>query len=199
MALIPKSLPSHGNLIFKVTTAPTTEPITAAEVRAYAKIDTDAEETLIESFIVAVRQAAEAWLGRSLLEQTITAYLDWWPDEVVKLPRPPLISVTSIATLDEDDSATTYSSDNYFVRTDIDPGEVVVKSGSSPPINTDRYHGGYRIVYTAGYGDETTDVPTGIKIGLMEWVLYVIENRIVGREPPEDAMPLLGTFRIKKI
>lgn len=199
MRLIEKPLPRHGNMKFKVVIAPETEPITAAEVRAYGKIDSTGEDILIESMIMAVREVAESWLGRALIEQTIEAYFDWWPDNPVKLPRPPLLSVSSIVTVSEEGSETLYSVDNYYVRTETEPGEIIIKAGAVAPINTDRYHGGFKITYQAGYSDNADEVPQGIKVGLMEWVLHAIENRIVDREPPEMARPLLGAFFKRRI
>jgi uncharacterized phiE125 gp8 family phage protein len=195
--LIPKKLPSHGNIVFSVTTEPDSEPITADEVKTHSRIDTDAEDTYIDSLITAVRQVAEPWLGRALIQQTITANLDWWP-EVVKLPRPPLISVTSIKTIDELDNKTTYDANSYYIRNEIHPGQIIIRDGQTPPINTDRYYGGFEIVYLAGYGDSDS-VPQGIKNGLIEWVAYAYENRTIDREPSEDAMPLLMAYRIHRI
>ena len=199
MALIEKPLPGHGNMKFKVTEAPEIEPITADEVKDYCSIDTDAQDTLIDSLITAVRQAAEPWLGRALIEQTITAYLDHWPDNPVRLPRPPLVSISSIVTLSEEDAATTYDSDNYYYNANVEPGQVVVKAGCSPPINTDRYYSGYRIIYLAGYGEEATDVPQIIRTGLLEWVQFALENKVVDRDPPQIARALLGAYRIHPV
>lgn len=200
MALINPPLPCHGGLVFKVTDPPCREPITADDVRTYGRIDTEAEDTLIGTMITTVREAAEAWMGRALITQEITASLDWWPEKgIVKLPRPPLIEVASIKTVDEEDTKTTYSTDAYYIRTEIDPGQIVIKTGSTPPINTDRAHGGYEIIYDAGYGDEVVDVPQAIRTGLIEWVLFAYENRVVDREPPVDAMPLLGAYQIRRV
>jgi len=108
------------------------------------------------------------------------------------------MSVSSITTLSEEHSEVLYSFDNYFVRTDVEPGEVIIKNGCAPPINTDRYFGGYKITYMAGYGD-AEDVPQEIKAGLWEWVVFALENRVITRDPPEMARPLLGGKRILKV
>lgn len=187
-------------MIFNVTDPPCREPITAANVREYGRIDTTAEDTLIGSLITAVRQVAEGWMGRALITQEITVSLNWWPEkQIVKLPRPPLIEVMSIKTVNEQGTKTTYDTDSYYTRVDIIPGQVVIKTESSPPINTDRVYGGYEIVYDAGYGDAVADVPQGIRTGLIEWVLFAYENRVVDREPPENAMPLLGAYQLRRI
>lgn len=190
-------MPNHGNLAWKVTTEPIEEPISTSFVKSYSKIETDEDDTMIGNLITAVRQVAEPWLGRALISQTITSYLDWWPDDVIKLPRPPLVSVTGVYTIDEEDGETEYNIDNYFVRTEIEPGELVIKNGAAAPINTDRYHGGFKIVHTNGYGT-ADDIPQLLKFGLVEWVLFAIENRITSRQPPEEAKPLLEAYRIHK-
>ena len=201
-----------GNLRWKVTTAPSIEPVTASEVKTYARIDGSSEDSLIESFIKAVRIATERYLGRALIEQTITARMDEFSnynsedlkplyayagsDVVIELPRPPLISVTSVSTLDEDDTKTTYASSNYFVRTIPEPGQLVIRDGSTPPINTDRYFGGYEIIYKAGYGDEATDVEEAIRLGIIMWVADIYENRVPISEPPGIVDTIMAPFRI---
>ena len=194
--LIQKPLPNHGNLVWQITTKPAVEPITTTEVKNWGKIETSAEDSIIENLITAIRQMAESWLGRALIEQTITSTLDFWPGIIVKLPRPPLISITSISTIDEEDNETTYSTDNYFARIDIEPGQAVIKNGSSPPINANRYYGGFKIIHVNGYGDEAADVPQDLKQGLIEWVLFALENRLVNREPPENAIPTLKKYQM---
>ena len=198
--LIPKPLPDHGNLVWQVNIVPEVEPITVAQVKSWGKIETTAEDDVITTLITAIREVAEAWLGRALIEQRIVSTLDYWPENgIVNLPRPPLMSVVKIETLDEEDTATLYSSNNYFVRTDVEPGQIIIKNGCSPPINTDRYYGGFKITHTNGYGYEAADVPAALKQGLIEWVLDALENRQIDREPPNMALPILGRYKLKRI
>jgi len=197
--IIPKPLPNHGNLVWQVSVDPEVEPITVDQVKDWGKIETTAEDDVITTLIVAIREVAEAWLGRALIEQRIVSTLDYWPDGPLQLPRPPLIAVVSIVTLDQDDTETTYDSDNYFVRTDVEPGQIHIKNGASPPINTNRYYGGFKITHRSGYGDEVTDVPQALKQGLIEWVLDALENRQIDREPPNMALPILGRYKLRKI
>ncbi len=191
--------PEGGNRVWKVTTAPTIEPVTVAELKTYMRLDTSAEDDLIEGFITAVREAAEEWLGRSLLSQTITMSLDFWPNEVIRLPRPLLISVTEIRTLDESDSETTYSSSNYYVRTIPEPGEIALIQGASFPENTERDHGGYEIEFVAGYGTSASDVPNSIRQGIKLWAALIYENRVPIKDPPKISKSLMSFYRVLKI
>ena len=104
MALIPDRLDKDNvNFTWKVTTKPSIEPITNDEVKLYARIDGSSEDDLIDGFIQAVREATEKFLGRALINQTITAVFDAWFSDLIELPRPPLVSVTELRTVGEDE------------------------------------------------------------------------------------------------
>ncbi len=196
MPLIPVQITEEENLSWKVTTAPIIEPVTHSEVKTYARIDGSSENNLIDVFIQAVREATEKFLGRALINQTITVSLNVWPISPITLPRPPLVSITEVRTVNEDLSESVYSSDNYYVRINPEPGELVIKFDKTDPINTDRYFGGYEIEFIAGYGDSVGDVPEAIKLGIIEWVKEIYENRTPVFPPPAAAITLLSPFRI---
>ena len=191
-----KSLPSDGNRIWKVTTNPVIEPITVDEVKEFAHIDGTDEDTLISGFITAARMNCEAYLGRALISQTITMKMDFWPGETIDLPRPPLISITAVEILDEDDTATEYSSSNYYIITESIPGQLVLKRDVTYPTNSDRDHQGYQIRFKAGYGTSASDVPSAIRQGLKMWTTDIYENRVVRPDPPPEAMPLLHLYKV---
>lgn len=198
-SIIPKKLDRTGNLRFKVTTAPALEPVSVAELKTFARIDGTTEDTLLAEFIQAARENTEKYLSRALITQTITASLDFWGDMAIQLPQPPLISVTQIHTLDESDVQTVYSASNYYLITDEEPGKVIIKSGASPPTTTIRQKGGIQIVYLAGYGAASSDVPQGIRMGVQLWAASIYENRVIGKEPPPEAISSLRSFRIFNI
>jgi uncharacterized phiE125 gp8 family phage protein len=197
--IVPKPLPSHGNRAWKVTTEPLTEPITKDEVKFYARLDGTYEDDFIDNIIKSVRISAERYMGRALITQSITMSMDWWPGEQVELPRPPLIDITSIKTIDEDGTETTYSSDNYFIDTNSEPGKVVIKNGVTFPENNDRYQGGYQIIFRAGYGGDSSDVPEAIRTGLIAWVTWIYENRKPISKPPEQAHAALFPYKVVRI
>ena len=191
--IISKPLDKHGNRKWKVTTPPIIEPITLDELKSFARIDGTEDDVLLEGFIRTIREAMESYLKRALISQTITLQMDFWPGTVIELPMPPLISITSVSTIDEDDVETVYDSDNYYVHTDIEPGELVLKNGVTAPYNSDRYHGGYRIVYLAGYG-YPSDVPQIIKDSMKLWCAIYYETRMLTEKPPSDVISLLERF-----
>lgn len=188
------------NKYWQITVEPTVEPIDVDEVKDFARIDGTDEDTFITNYIIkTVRRATERYLNRALNTQTIKLELDEWNVKRIELPRPPLISVSSIVTVDEDDSTTTYSTDNYYYVTTHEPGYVVIKNDSSVPINETRKTGGFRITYTAGYGNSASDVPIDIRTAMLLWATAIYEKRDLQGEPPPDAKELLGIYRIHNL
>lgn len=199
MPIICESLPGNptdGNRQFSVITVPTIEPVTTTELKLFGRIDGTDEDTLIGGFITAARFACEEYLGRALIKQKIRMYLDYWPGIEIELPRPPLISVEGVYTVDEDDALTLYDSTNYFVVDTLDPAKLVIKNGSTPPSNTNRYTAGYIIDFWAGYGTASTDIPAIILEGLKLWTMQIYEQRSLTEEPPPSAKVLLEQYRV---
>ena len=149
---------------YRVTIAPTTEWTTTADAKAWLNYDLSDQDDLVDDIITGVRRYVEDLLGRSLMNQTVTLWLD--ADEIADrmlLPLPPFSStgaITSVTTFDESNVSTTVSSGNYNVP-DTEPA-VVLEVGSG--IETSRTYDAVRIVYSAGYGTSTADLPAGIRL-----------------------------------
>lgn len=71
------------------------EPLSAAEVNTYLKIDFTTDDTLIGTLITGVRQAIEQFTGRALVAKTIE-YFDDEIDEEIILPFPDHSAVTEV-------------------------------------------------------------------------------------------------------
>lgn len=202
MPLISKPTDAYGNRTWYVSTVPTVEPITVDEVKSFGNIDSSDENTLIEGYIKAVREATQNYLGRSLIEQSITLLMDFWPGIVIELPMPPLISITGVYTTDEDGTDTTYASTNYMTITSTETrGKLILRQGATAPTNTDRDYGGFKVVYKAGYGNEATDVPQSIREGMKLWTAIFYETRALmqDNQPPPEVKNFLDFYRVLKI
>lgn len=160
-----------------VKTPPAIEPVTLQEVKNYVKLDGTSEDTYLESMITAVRLAMEGHLGRSLISQTLVLRMDSWPSDTLTLPRPPLISVVEVRTLDEDGTETVYAATNYYVILG-ERSELVIRQGKAIPSNVNRYKGGYEVEYTAGYGTAAADVPEAIRQAILQWIAAVYETKV---------------------
>lgn len=187
------------NKSWYVKTEPATEPITVDELKTFARIDGDDEDTLLAEIITSVRKNIELYLGRSLIEQTFTLTMNYWPSMVVELPMAPLRSIVQVYTIDENGVETEYDSSSYYAITSTTPGRLVLKSNSSFPVNDTRDYSGYAIEYKAGYGTLTTDVPSSILNALKMWATIVYETRAVVTTPPDNIKFELDLFKVINI
>lgn len=152
----------------KRTGAPADPIITLEDARLQCRVDTwgsppaNPEDPLLLSYIQGATDeldGIDGWLNRALVTQTWQLTLNYFPRRSIRLPLPPLQSVTSIIYDASDGTETTLDASDYRVITDTDPGSV--SPVSSWPAVKDQC-GAVRITYLAGYGD-AEDVPEIIR------------------------------------
>ena len=152
---------------------PAEEPVSLAEAKAFLKVDEGAEDALISTLIGAARLHIEGVTGKALLTQSWRIVLDEWPDNgVVRLPVSPLMSVTSIAAVDESGGSHEIALAQFMSEPDrlIVPRVVIVM-----PVLRARQ--GLEIDYLAGYGPDPADVPADLRQALLGLVAHWYEHR----------------------
>lgn len=161
-------------------TAPTTTPISLVEVKRHLKIDSASENDNLTLYIQAVTanlDGRDGWLGRALTEQTWELRLDCF-SECIKLPLPPLSSITSVKYTDTNGTTQTVSASDY--RT--------IGGGFGPKILTTAYnvswptpradHEAVQIRYVCGYGATGAEsLPAAIKAAMLLMVGGLFEGR----------------------
>lgn len=178
--------------------APATEPITAAEAKAYSKVEISDDDDLIDMKIAAGRDLAEAETRRAFVTQTLSLWLDGWPAEIL-LPRAPVQSIAYVKYQDGDGTWQTLSSSLYTTDLVSTPCRVLRAPGADWP---SLYGVGMtvRVSFVAGYGAAAA-VPDGIKQGIAAYVLSFYDNRgvfVVGTitsELPFSAKKCLNRYR----
>lgn len=117
------------------------EPVSLAEAQAWLRVDSQDDATEITTLVTTARQIVEDFTGRALITQTWRLVASEWPAEefagvgdVIRLPRTPLASVTSLKYYPENGGAqATFAANNYHVVTAIQPGIVVLADNASWP------------------------------------------------------------------
>lgn len=196
-------------------TAPTSEPITLAEAKAWARIDGDDEDDLITGLITSARQAAEEYLRRSLITQTWKLTLDLSRNGLndlpaghydlpatalygdlpcsIPLPKGPVSAISSVVTYDLNNASSVFASSNY--RLDVAGDRLILNYGAIWPSSI-RPQAGCEITYVAGYGDATA-VPRPIRTGILIHVASLYEQRGMCEDPlPVAAQRQYGQYRI---
>ena len=154
-----------------------TEIVTAAEVKAHARIDHDDDDTWIDNAIKAARYLLENETRRQFITATYEQVYSAFPNNnVFRLVRPPLISVTSIGYTDTDGNAQTVISSDYVVDTKAEPGLVTLAYGEIWPSTYDEANV-VTVTFQAGYGAATTDVPEPIRQAALMLIAHWYEFR----------------------
>lgn len=168
---------------FRLVTVPASEPVALDDIKAHIRVDEDTDNSLISALITAAREWSENYTGRSFITQTWRLWQDNWPQpqgndnaSYVALPRPPLVSVSSVKLYDEDDNFTVWDAGNYFVDNAREPGRLVLRSGAVWP-TFERAANGIAIEYVAGYGSDVASVPETIKTAIKQLVAHWYEHR----------------------
>lgn len=162
----------------------TVEPLTLAQAKLHLRVTHDADNDLITALIKAARQVAENRLRVSFLTQTWTLELDAWPaGGVIELRNGPVQSVTTLKYYDVDGVQQTLTSGtDYQMDLTSRPARVAVEPGTTwPSVETGRQHP-IEVIYTAGYGDASSDLDTAIPRGLLLILADLYLNR-------EDSAP----------
>lgn len=147
-------------MALKLITAPTVEPISLVEAKAHLRITESTYDDMIEMLIGAVRQSIDGKDGvlqRALVTQTWDLYLDCFPGHEIRIPLPPLQSITHVKYDDADGNEQTVASVDYTVDAVNEPGWVIHDSASAWPTTFDGVNA-VRIRFVAGY-PPTTDSP----------------------------------------
>lgn len=150
-------------MALKLITPPAVEPVTLEQAQAQLRNTKVSDETMIETLIVVARQHVEGLLRRALITQTWDLYLDRFPCSEIKIPKPPLQSVTHVRYDDENGDEQTIDDDNYTVDSVNEPGWVLPVDGSYSWPTTFNGVNAVRVRFVAGYPPDTGQSPADLR------------------------------------
>lgn len=168
----------------------TLEPVMLAEARVHLRQTDTTEDALIARLISAARRLCEKDVRRTFLTSTWDYSLDVFPwsyvpfaprsftqypyEAEVRIPNPPLVSVTSFSYVDTGGSTLVLSGSAYGFRPGT-PGVLVPAYGTIWPF-VRGLPGDVVVRYVAGYGT-AADVPEEAKAAILMRVGYLYDNR----------------------
>lgn len=162
----------------RLVTAPTVEPLTVAEAKDWARITQNVEDDLLDGMLFAARAHVEELTGRALITQTWDYFLDAFPRQI-DLPRPRLLTLTSIKYIDADGVQQTLAASEYTADDKREPARIVPAYGKSWPA-TRSVPNAVVARYDAGYGPAAVDVPQQLRqaIGVLIATMYKYREQI---------------------
>lgn len=181
--------------VFKVVAQPAFEAFTRQEAKDYLKVDTNVDDTLIDSIIKAARFRAERYTGIAIALQTVEQRYAHF-SLCLPLAQGNVKDVVSVKYLDETGNEQTLAPDVYGLDLFKTPQEVYLKKDKSwPSIYSDR--GAVRLQYRAGY-DNAASIPNDLCVAMLLMISDMYENRTDSIfRFPTAAMNYLELYRVK--
>lgn len=178
-----------------LVTAPAELALTLAETKAHLRVEDVANDE--DALILALTRAAhehldgkDGWLGRALLTQTWDLVLDGFPGrrtraggysgpgfaaDAIRVPLPPLISVTTLKYIDTAGDEQTWDAANYTVDIGSQPARIIPVYGVSWPAARAAVNS-VTVRIVAGYGSRNA-VPMTIKHAMLLLIGHWYEHR----------------------
>jgi uncharacterized phiE125 gp8 family phage protein len=198
-------------MALKLITPPPVEPVTADEVKAFARVDFDDEDQVLDSLIAAAREHVEQVTGRQLVVATYDHVRDNFPhgcSEGIRLPISPLHEVEGVFYISPDTGLEVeLPAEEYEVDTISQPGWVMPGNNGWPcPMATIN---AVRVRFVAGYEPEedgspvdyTVNIPARAKLAVKALALHWYDNRSPVEDKTFSTVPmhvqrLLAGFRV---
>ena len=174
---------------------------TTAEAKDFLKVDTTADDTLIDNLIKAATESCQIYTNQYFLNTVVEQYSDLWA-EVYTLYKSPVSSITYIKYYATNGDLVTLDDSNYILDDVSKPARIGLAVDATLPDLADRINA-VHVRYTVGYGTASTDVPDGIKSAVLITLANFYENRqsvITGRtatELPLSSQYLLDQYKIQ--
>lgn len=172
---------------------PAVEPVSVPEMRAYLRLDHEAEDELIAGLLKAARLLVEAASRRVLIESRWRLVLDRWPaNRVLRLPLSPLIAVERIGVRDAAGQESDLVPALFHAEANADPPLIRIVAGAPDPGIAS---GGIAIELRAGFG---ATAPAPLRQAIRMLVARWFENRgdIAGLQIlPADVQALVAPYQ----
>lgn len=179
--------------------------VTLDRVKAHLRVDGDEENDLILAYIAAAQATIDGpggWLGRALGKQTIE-YRTWLPGRsgcAVSLPCPPVVEVTGVSIVDDEDREFVMDQAAWRLVGDAElqlrAAAGVVGSACRPDALRIRYQAGYK----PGDNEDflwpplLASVPAAMLV--MVSLLYEQRSGAADLQTNPTIMALLGPLRV---
>lgn len=183
----------------KLVAPPAAEPVALADLKNRLRITTADEDSDLSILIAQARELCEAYCQRAFITQTYSLLLDdfprhhVWKWQAIRIPRPPLQTVTYLRYYDTYGNLQTYDPANYTVTTAGEPARIVPLWGSFWNFVQWGRPEAVELRYVAGYGDTGAAVPAAAKAAIMVTCAAMRQNPAL-TEIPGAARAFLNTL-----
>jgi len=164
--------------LLSVVAPPGAVALSLSDAKAHLRLSGTDDDAYVTALIEAATGYFEDQTALKLITQTLLLSLPDWPcDVVLRLPRMPVQSVSSVKYLDGSGTLQTLAGSAYVVSIEPPQAVVVPASGTVWPMVQTGQPQGVRVEFVAGFGASASNVPELVKHGLKFLVAHWYANR----------------------
>lgn len=180
-----------------VLSEPAYEPVTLAQAKAWCRVDSDAQDDVIELLIAAMREDVENLTHRAFISRQYRLTQDCWEWDAdygarITLQFPPLISVDAFRYIDTDGVLQDLATDQYVVHDEYEPAFIIPAWGEVWP-TIRGVPNALQIDFTAGYAPGSPPDETEHQEVLPKKLKLWMETKIVTLFDKRDRIVVNGT------
>ncbi len=164
-----------------------------AEVKAFVRIDHDADDAAIDAFLRSAAGLCEDFTGLMLIVRSVTDILPAW-QAWQKLKRLPVQAIVSVEAVEADGTSSLLAVEDYAIDIDSEGlGWVRMREESDASR--------MRVVYSCGLAADWDDLPAGLRQGIVRLAGYLYANRdgVDAMGPPHAVTALWRPYRRMRI
>ncbi len=185
-------------MLLRRTVAATTLPVSMTQALDHLRISESGptiDGTLIEGLLESACDLVAEMSGRSLAAETWVAAYPYLSGDL-RLPKGPVIDVTSVGYFDQSDIAQTLPVTDFYIFTDQDFTVMRPKTGKQWPSASIR-EDSVSVTFTAGY----SVIPAALRAAILLTLGHLYENResvVIGSTAvtlPLAVETLIGAYR----
>jgi uncharacterized phiE125 gp8 family phage protein len=203
--MYPTTLDMHSKLSaplkLELVTQPAIEPVSVNELVDFLRLPQLDDIALVTSLGIVARQYIEQVTRQTLITQTFNLWLDFFPSSIL-IPVVPFQSVSFIQWTDQGGIVETLDPSKYEVDTKGTRPVIVPPLGYFFPIAKVQYPNAVQVQFTAGYGDDPSDVPESFKLMIKQMVALNYNAReavVMGQTPAIVPHTFDSLLRINKV
>jgi len=151
-------------------------PVADMKIHLRVRSTLTVDDPLIIQKTLAAQSTVEKLTNRALSKQTLKLFLDRFPTDEIRIPKPPCIAITEIKYIDGDGVEQTWSPVNFQLDNSSEPARLAPAFGQAWP-STRRQMNAVTVEYTAGFGP-----PRKVPAPLVEVVKLITAHQYENRE-----------------
>jgi uncharacterized phiE125 gp8 family phage protein len=171
------------------------------DVRTHLRLSmTYPSDAYLTMLINAAIECGQNYTRRVFFTTGFTTYLDYFEREI-ELKRSPLIAVSSFE-YKVSGSFTTVDSSLYYQSLETDYSKIILNQNKYYPTDGDSEVQSIKIIFTAGYGTEISDIPPSIYLAILNHIAALYENRgdcdaaSIASSLPNTSRAIYNSFRL---